>query len=217
MYRTGDLVRYMPDGNIEFIARLDNQVKIRGFRIELTEIETVLNEHAAVRETVVVAREDTPGDKRLVAYIVPTEAAFTHVEPFRESLRKRLPYYMLPTAYLFLEYLPLTLNGKVDRQALPEPQYDRTILEGEYVAPRDALEKQIVGVWSEVLQLDKVGVHDNFFELGGHSLLAFQVIAVLENLSKHKLSLRSFFDEPTVSGIADGLRMMRIKNKKPKV
>ncbi|MCZ6671422.1 MAG: amino acid adenylation domain-containing protein, partial [Verrucomicrobia bacterium] len=215
MYRSGDLARYLPDGNIEFMGRIDHQVKIRGFRIELGEIESVLTEHPAVVQAVVQARENTPGDKRLVAYVVPAESEFEDIDSLRASLRERLPDYMLPAAYVVLDHLPLTPNGKIDRRALPKPKYDRTNLGGEYVAPRDALEEQIAGVWCEVLKLDQVGVHDSFFELGGHSLLAFQIIARLAERVKVELPLRRIFDAPTVSGVAVELKKMLDKSGTP--
>ena len=202
MYRTGDLVRYRPDGNIEFLGRIDHQVKIRGFRIELGEIEAVLAEHASVRQAVVLAREDAPGDKRLVAYIVPRHAAFADTDALRRWLREHLPDYMLPSAYVVLERLPLTPNGKVDRRALPAPQYGRTALANAFVAPRNSLEEVVAEVWCEVLKLERVGVHDSFFELGGHSLLAAQVVARLAKLLQVELPLRRLFEAPTVSDVA---------------
>jgi acyl carrier protein len=205
LYRTGDLARFRADGIIEFLGRIDQQVKIRGMRIELDEIESVLGEHPAVRQVVVVAREDTPGDKRLVAYVVPTDAAFTEGERLRAFLRERMPDYMVPAAYVMLERLPLTPNGKLDRRALPAPQHDRTSLADSYVAPRDGLEEQVAGVWREVLKLDQVGATDNFFELGGHSLLAAQVVARLAKLLKVELPLRRMFDAPTVAELAEDL------------
>jgi len=208
MYRTGDLARYRADGNIEFLGRIDHQVKIRGFRIELGEIEAVLAEHAAVRQAVVLAREDTPGDKRLAAYIVPADAAVPDAESLRATLRKRLPDYMLPAAYVVLEKLPLLPNGKVDRRALPAPKRESEGRDGTFVAPRDPLEGLVAGVWREVLKLERVGVHDDFFEMGGHSLLAAQVVARLAKLLTVELPLRHFFERPTVAAQAAELREM---------
>jgi amino acid adenylation domain-containing protein len=202
MYRTGDLARYLPDGNIEFLGRIDHQVKVRGFRIELGEIEAVLAEHAAVRQAVVLAREDVPGDKRLVAYVVPADASFTDTGPLRAFLRVRLPDYMLPAAYVLLERLPLTPNDKVDRRALPAPHYGRDEAGDTFVPPRNALEETIAEVWCEVLELDRVGVHDNFFELGGHSLLSAQVLARLTRLLPVELPLRRIFEAPTIAELA---------------
>ena len=176
MYRTGDLGRYLPDGNIEFLGRNDFQVKIRGFRIELGEIEARLMEHPGVREAVVIAREDTPGDKRLVAYYTSAEAQGAgDAEQLRSHLSAVLPEYMVPAAYVHLESLPLTPNGKLDRRALPAPQADAYSTRG-YEPPQGEIEEQLAGIWAEVLKLDKVGRHDNFFSLGGHSLLAVRVV-----------------------------------------
>ena len=202
LYRTGDRARYLPDGNIEFLGRLDDQVKIRGFRIELGEIERVLAEHPAVCQAVVLARADTPGDQRLVAYVVPADAALTDSEPLRAFLRERLPDYLRPATYVLLADLPLTPNGKLDRKALPAPQYGREDLGSTFVPPRNSLEALIAEVWGEVLQIERVGVHDNFFDLGGHSLLAAQVLARLIKILKVELPLRAFFENPTVSALA---------------
>jgi amino acid adenylation domain-containing protein len=200
MYRTGDQARYLADGNIEYLGRIDEQVKIRGFRIELGEIEAVLAEHASVRQAVVIAREDAPGDKRLVAYVVPTDDSSVDIELLRGVLRERLPDYMRPSAYVVLERLPLTPNGKIDRKALPTPSRD-TQATGS-ILPRNPLEEKVAEVWCELLHLDQVGVHDNFFELGGHSLLAARVVARLSNLLKIELPLRTFFETPTVAALA---------------
>jgi hypothetical protein len=208
MYRTGDLARYLPDGNIEFLGRADNQIKLRGFRIELGEIEAVLGEHSMVRQAVVLAREDVAGDKRLVAYIVPAEVAGAATETLRAYVRERLPEYMLPSAYVMLEYLPLTPNGKVDRRALPAPEYDRSMLGGAFVAPRNSLEELMAEVWREVLKREQVSVHDNFFELGGHSLLAAQEVARLARLLKVELPLRRMFEAPTIAELAGDVARM---------
>jgi len=208
MYRTGDRARYLPDGNIEFLGRVDNQIKLRGFRIELGEIEAVLGEHSMVRQAVVLAREDVPGDKRLVAYIVPAEVAGAATETLRAYVRERLPEYMLPSAYVVLEHLPLTPNGKVDRRALPAPEYDRNMLGGAFVAPRNSLEELMAEVWREVLKREQVSVHDNFFELGGHSLLAAQVVARLARLLKVELPLRRMFEAPTIAELAGDVARM---------
>jgi len=208
MYRTGDRARYLPDGNIEFLGRADNQIKLRGFRIELGEIEAVLGEHSMVRQAVVLAREDVPGDKRLVAYIVPADVAGAATETLRAYVRERLPEYMLPSAYVVLEHLPLTPNGKVDRRALPAPEYDRNMLGGAFVAPRNSLEELMAEVWREVLKREQVSVHDNFFELGGHSLLAAQVVARLARLLKVELPLRRMFEAPTIAELAGDVARM---------
>jgi amino acid adenylation domain-containing protein len=180
LYKTGDLARYLSDGNIEFLGRIDEQLKIRGVRIEPREIEAVLGQHPAVREVVVLAREDRRGDKRLVAYIVPAPGISLIDTELRGFLRTKLPEYMVPSAYVVLDTLPLTPNGKVDRRALPAPDWARTELEASFVAPRTPMESLIAEIWKEVLRVEQVSVYDNFFDIGGHSLLAMQVIARLE-------------------------------------
>jgi acyl-CoA synthetase (AMP-forming)/AMP-acid ligase II len=168
LYRTGDLARYLLDGNIEFIGRLDHQVKIRGFRIELGVIEAVLSQNPAVQETVVVAREDVHSDKRLVAYVVPRKEQTPTVSKLRGFLKSKLPEHMVPSTFVFLDALPLTSHGKVDRQALPGDTGLRPDLEKAFVAPRNPAEKALAGIWAQVLGLEQVGIYDNFFELGGH-------------------------------------------------
>ena len=184
LYRTGDLARYLPDGNIEYLGRIDHQVKIRGFRIELGEIESVLAEHPAVRQAVLNVREDTPGDKRLVAYVVPTDASLASAEPLRAFLRERLPEYMRPTAYVVLECLPLTPNGKVDRKALPVPD-GAACAARAFEAPVGEIETTLAQIWADVLKLERVGRHDNFFELGGHSLLAVSMLERMRQAGVH--------------------------------
>ncbi|HQY71732.1 MAG TPA: amino acid adenylation domain-containing protein, partial [Pseudomonadales bacterium] len=199
LYRTGDLVRYLPDGNIEFIGRCDNQVKLRGYRIELGEIETVLYQHPAIREVVVLAREDVAGDKRLVAYLVAREAAPSAAE-LKEHLMRTLPQHMVPSAFVFLQEMSLTPNGKVDRKALPAPE--RLLgAEAIYVAPRTSTEEIVAGIWAEVLKLERVGVEDNFFELGGHSLLAVRVIERMRRAGLHA-QVRTLFMAATVAELA---------------
>jgi amino acid adenylation domain-containing protein len=210
LYRTGDLVRYTSEGVIEFQGRIDSQVKVRGYRIELGEIETTLSEHPAVKETVVLAREDTPGDKRLVAYVVGKGEA-PAASDLKEHLASRLPSYMLPAAFVTLEALPLTENGKVDRKALPAPE--RTGLEAEYVAPRTPTEEKLARIWAEVLKVERVGVHDNFFELGGHSLLATQVVSRINQKFNLSVPLRVIFEESTLAGIASYIEMLDLSRK----
>jgi amino acid adenylation domain-containing protein len=207
LYQTGDLGRYLPDGNIEFLGRIDNQVKIRGFRIELGEIEAVLSQHPAVEETVVIATEDIPGDKNLVAYIVPnqeqiqTQEAQSLVSLLREFLKEKLPEYMVPRAYVVIESLPLTPNGKVDRRALPAP--DTLIFDKQnYLAPRTHVEEALVEIWAKVLGKEQVGINDNFFELGGHSLLATQLVSRIRDAFQIDLSVRNLFEAPTVGQLA---------------
>ncbi|WP_035057026.1 non-ribosomal peptide synthetase [Andreprevotia chitinilytica] len=204
MYRSGDLARYLPDGRIEYLGRIDQQVKLRGFRIELGEIEASLTALPAVRDVVVLAREDEPGDKRLVAYLV-ANAAGKAIDVFtlREALLQRLPDYMIPAHFVVLDQLPLTSNGKVDRKALPAPERNRD--EASFVAPRNATEAQLAAIWAEVLKLDRVGVHDNFFELGGHSLLATQLVSKVRQHFGIELALRTLFAEPTVAALSKHL------------
>ena len=198
MYKTGDLARYLPDGNIEYIGRADEQIKLRGFRIELGEIEAALHAQPGIRESVVLVRQDSPGDKRLVAYIV-AEAAIQE-EVLRNALGRSLPEYMIPSHFLQLEQLPLTPNGKVDKKALPAP--DKSRHEAGYVAPQSETEILLAGIWAEVLQLDKVGIHDNFFALGGHSLLATQVISRLRKVCQRELPLRLLFETSSLAALA---------------
>jgi len=205
LYKTGDLARYLPDGNIEFLGRIDHQVKVRGFRIELGEIEAVLSQHPAVREAVVLAREDKLDNKRLVAYVVPAQEPIPTTDELRQFLQKLLPDYMVPTAFVLLEALPLTPNGKVDRRVLPAPEQVDTELEGTSMAPRTPTEEMVAGIWVQVLALGQVGIHDNFFELGGHSLLATQVISRLRKTFQVELPLRCLFESPTVAGLAQSL------------
>ncbi len=208
LYKTGDLVRYRPDGNLEFLGRIDHQVKIRGFRIELGEIETVLRKHPALKETMVMAREDTPGDRRLVAYVVPEEEPSPAGE-LRRFLKEKLPEYMVPSAFVTLEALPLTPNGKVDRGALPSPDWTRPELERAFVAPRTPVEEVLSGIWAQVLGVERIGVHDNFFELGGHSLLAIQLVSRLREAFQVELPLRDLFETPTVADLAERIDMFR--------
>jgi amino acid adenylation domain-containing protein len=201
LYNTGDLARYLSDGNIEFLGRIDNQVKIRGYRIELGEIESVLCQHPGVGEAVVVAREDVPGDKRLVAYLVAASQN-SSVSELRGFLKAKLPEYMIPSIFMFQDALPLTSNGKIDRKSLPAPDRNRDGLEQVYVAPRSPTEEILAGIWAEVLKLDQVGVHDNFFELGGHSLLATQIVSRIRSAFSIELPLRHLFQSPTVAEMA---------------
>lgn len=202
IYKTGDLVRWLPDGNIEFLGRIDTQVKIRGLRIELGEIEIILGRYPAVQETIVIAREDSPGDKRLVAYIVPKPGARLNITELRRYLKEKLPEFMVPSAFITLDSIPLTPNGKVNRHALPVPDSARPELEKAYVAPRTVIEKYIVEKWQAALGLENIGIYDNFFELGGDSLKA----AVLMNRLQEELGVvthvRALFMAPTVSDLA---------------
>ncbi|QRK05623.1 amino acid adenylation domain-containing protein [Archangium violaceum] len=201
MYRTGDVARWLPDGNLEYLGRADFQVKVRGFRIELGEIETLLAQHPAVRQAVVIAREDRPGDKRLVAYVVgPPEQAST--AELRSFLQTRLPEHMVPSAFVALEKLPLSPNGKLDRRALPAPEIGKPHAGQPFEAPRTELEQLIAGIWKEVLQVERVGVDDAFFALGGNSLLALQVHRRLKTALGTELALTQLFQYPTVRALA---------------
>ncbi|WP_448265219.1 amino acid adenylation domain-containing protein [Nostoc sp. DSM 114159] len=206
LYKTGDLVRYLPDGNIEYIGRIDQQVKIRGFRIELGEIETALWQHPDVQEVVVIAKEFSPGDQRLVAYVVPKpESPDTNVGNLRRFLKQKLPDYMIPSRFVQLSALPLTANGKVDRKALPAPIQTLNANE-KFVAPRTPIEERVAEIWSNVLGLKNIGVHDNFLALGGHSLLAFQILCRIRDIFQVELPMRHFFEAPTISEIADSIK-----------
>ena len=202
LYKTGDLARYLPDGNIECFGRIDNQVKIRGFRIELGEIEAVLNQYIDVQTSCVIIREDTPGDKYLVAYVVPYSEKIPTISELRQFLSRNLPLYMVPQAFVFLDFLPLTPNRKVDRRALPAPDLSSNRTD-KYVAPRTPTEEMLAQIWAQVLKVEQVGIHDNFFELGGHSLLATQLVSRIRSHFQVELPLRSLFAAATVAQLAD--------------
>jgi amino acid adenylation domain-containing protein len=209
LYKTGDLARYLPDGNIEYLKRNDNQVKLRGFRIELGEIEAVISSHSGVLQTVVIARvDDVAGDKRLIAYVVPNPETTLSVSELRHFLSKKLPEYMIPSAFLFLEALPLTPNGKVNRSALPSPELAQPNTDVRKVAPRDEYERQLVLLWKDVLGFAP-GIKDNFFSLGGHSLLAVKLFAQIEQKFGKKLPLSTLFTCGTVETLAQMLRQQQ--------
>jgi acyl carrier protein len=207
LYRTGDLARYLSDGNIDYLGRMDQQVKLRGVRIEVGEIETVLQQHPAVRESVVVFREAAPGDKRLVAYVVSETVSTAEL---RTWLRERLPDHFVPAHFVVLEKLPLTPNGKVDRRALPAP--DNTQTAAEFIAPRTPEEAKIAEIWAEVLNVKPIGIETNFFHLGGHSLLATRVMTQIRERFGIELPLRVLFESPTVAGLAQHLDTMKSKD-----
>jgi amino acid adenylation domain-containing protein len=211
LYRTGDLTRFRPDGGIEFLGRIDHQVKIRGYRIELGEIESVLRQHSAISDVIVMAREDVPGDKRLIAYVLGKPDHKLKSSELHNHLLAKLPDYMVPSAFVLLDKMPLLSNGKVDREALPTPEYSRQLLEEEYVAPRNEVEQSLVKIFAEVLGLDKIGVNDNFFLLGGHSLSATQVITRLRETLHADVPLRRIFEEPTVSGLATAVEEFKTR------
>jgi natural product biosynthesis luciferase-like monooxygenase protein len=220
LYRTGDLARYLPDGNIEFLGRVDHQVKIRGHRIELGEIETVIGQHPGIREAVVTAREDTPGDPRLIAYLVQSaetlamgsardDRGHTPIASLQNELRSllmaQLPEYMVPSVFVTLDTLPLTPNGKVNRRALPAPEGKRPDLVVDYVPPQTDLEHVIASIWQEILQLGTVGIHDNFFEVGGTSLLLVQVHSKLREKLNQDIPVVELFRSPTIHALAQSL------------
>jgi acyl carrier protein len=214
MYRTGDLGRWLADGDIEFLGRNDDQVKIRGYRIELGEIEAKLLEHAGVREAVVVAREDQPGEKRLMAYYTCAESSGqgergerkeVGAEVLRAHLSARLPEYMVPAAYVQLQSLPLTANGKVDRRALPAPDTDAYGVR-EYEVPVGETETKLAEIWAELLKVERVGRHDNFFDLGGHSLLAIKLVLRIQQNVGIKIDLWEVFEFTHLSELAAQVR-----------
>ena len=209
LYKTGDIARWRNDGNIEFLGRVDDQVKIRGFRVELGEIEAVLRQHPALRGTAVLARMHASGDERLVAYVVPHWRPAPTARELGGYLKERLPEYMVPSAFVTLDRLPLTPSGKVDRKALPSPDPSGFRAENAYAEPRTPVEEQLVEIWEEVIGLERVGIHDNFFELGGHSLLATRVVSRVRKVFQVELPLLSLFEEPTIAGLALVLTQMQ--------
>jgi amino acid adenylation domain-containing protein len=207
LYKTGDLARYLANGDIEFLGRIDNQVKIRGFRLELGEIEAALSQYSGLREVIVIDREDRPGDKRIVAYLVTDQSSNPPTEQdLRSFLRSKLPDYMIPSAFVKVANLPLTLNGKVDRRALPVPEYQRQDASNEPVAPRDDLEIQLTAIWQRLLGVQNISIRDNFFELGGHSLIAVRLFAEIEQIWGQNLPLATLFQQQTIEELAGVLR-----------
>ena len=201
IYQTGDLVRYRADGNIEFLGRIDNQIKIRGFRVELEEIEEALRGQLGVSDCVVILREDTNGDKRLVAYVV-AERESVAIGELRNFLKTKLPSYMVPAVFETIESLPLMPNGKIDRRALPEPKAARPEPDESFVLPRTPLEAMLADAWREVLKIEQIGIHENFFDLGGHSLLAAKVVSNVRNILDIELCMVDVFEAPTIAGLA---------------
>ena len=199
LYRSGDLAQINAQGELEYLGRMDHQVKIRGFRVELGEIESALNCHPAIRESVVIAHEGSGGDKRLVAYVVPATGAPTVTE-LRVYLAKKVPDYMIPAVFVVLEKLPLTTNGKIDRRSLPAPDGTRPSLKSTYVAPRDEREKELAEIWGQVLELERVGVEDNFFELGGDSIRSITILSRAQQKGMH-FSLEDIFQHPTIAAL----------------
>jgi hypothetical protein len=223
-YRTGDLARYLPDGCIEFLGRIDNQVKVRGFRIELGEVEAILRQHSSVRESLVVALDDAFGERRLVAYVVKEQApenaadelqvedssppqqrngTAALIKSLKDHLSRSLPDYMLPSFIVVLDSFPLTVNGKVDRCALPPPQSIYLESGKNFEAPRTATEEVLASLWSKLLGISHFGIHDDFFELGGHSLLATRVVSQVREIFQVQIFVRQFFEQPTIASLAE--------------
>jgi amino acid adenylation domain-containing protein len=203
LYKTGDVARYWQDGNIEYLGRIDDQVKIRGFRIELGEIETLLVQHPAISQATVAVREDLPGDRQLVAYcVVDLDRPPTNIE-LRDFIAQKVPNYMVPLIFVMLSTLPISPNGKIDRRALPVPDYSRPESENTFVAPRNELERQLTQIWQKILGIDSIGIQDNFFELGGHSLIAVQMFAEIERTWGKNLPLATLFQAQSIEKLAD--------------
>ena len=205
MYATGDVACFLPDGEIDLLGRADSQVKLRGFRIELGEIEAQLAQHPSVRQAVVRACEDTPGEKYLIGYVILHEGYSLYTAELQRFLRQTLPEYMIPSLFMALDTFPLTPNGKVDQRALPAPQRGVYVARTAYIAPRTATEAELERIWVNVLGVEQIGVHDNFFELGGHSLLATQVVSRVSDVFQIELPLRQLFETPTVAGMAEAI------------
>ena len=211
LYKTGDLARYRPDGNIEFLGRIDNQVKIRGFRIELGEIEAKLIEQPGVDEAVVLVREDQPGNKRLVAYVTARGSGALTEDVLRKAIGESLPHYMQPSAYVFLESLPLNANGKIDRKALLPPENYIAAMDKHDDSLSDSIEQALAAIWMEILDTKAVGVNQSFFELGGHSMLAFQVISRIEEQFGIKLAIDDIFHKTTIKELAELIVQMQVE------
>ena len=209
LYKTGDLARYLPDGNIQYLGRADYQVKIRGFRIELGEIEAALAQHPAVAQAVVTVHEGARGEKRLVSYVVAQPRCAPTVIELRTFLKNKLPEHMVPAGFVLLDSFPLTSNGKVDRRALPSPGETRPELDKAFVASRTPTEELLADIWSQVLNVERVGIYDDFFDLGGHSLLATQVVSRIRETFQVEMPLRCLFETPTVAGLAESLALSR--------
>lgn len=207
IYKTGDMAKYLPDRDIEYLGRIDAQVKIRGFRVELGEIESALCHHPHVRETVVIAHTDQNGHKGLAAYVVLKQGSKTSIHDMKNFLKVKLPEYMLPASFVFLEKFPMTPHGKIDRAALPKPRFSRENLATAYVPPGTIMEQKIVSIFKEILRIPEIGIHDNFFDLGGDSLLAAQVIMQIRDVCKCSIEIVKLFEHPTVHALAGYLGM----------
>ena len=202
IYRTGDSGRFRPDGNLEYLGRIDHQVKIRGFRVELGEIETTLNEHSSVDRSVVIAKKDDSGEAHLIAYFIPNPGSVPSVDSLRNFLSLKLPEYMIPSSFIPLEAFPRTPSGKIDRKSLPAPRRERPDLETDYAAPQNDLEKYLAKIWSQILQIDQIGIHDRFFQLGGSSLQAARFINELQQLLGETIYIVTIFQSPTIAEYA---------------
>jgi acyl carrier protein len=202
MYRTGDRVRLLPEGLLDFVGRLDYQVKIRGLRLELGEVESALSQCPGVRQAIAVVREDRPGDKRLVAYILPEPGHSPTIAELRAVATERLVDYMVPSAFVLISAVPVNANGKLDRKALPPPEDGVPEASTGYEAPRNPIEERLASLWAEVLGRERVGIHDDFFELGGHSLLAMQLLSRTQAAFSAEIPVRHLFESPTVAGLA---------------
>jgi amino acid adenylation domain-containing protein len=209
LYRTGDLARFTENGELEFLGRIDDQVKIRGYRIELGEIESMLARHPAVKDCAVLARADSGTEPRLVAYLVLRQDAPPSVEVLRTHLAQKLPEYMVPSAFVFLDAFPLTINGKIDRKALPQPSAQPTASDKPYVAPRNPVEAKLAEIWQEVLEREKVGIHDDIFEIGGDSILIFQIMT-RANQGGLPLTLPQIFQLRTIAGLVATLNTTEV-------
>jgi acyl-coenzyme A synthetase/AMP-(fatty) acid ligase/acyl carrier protein len=208
LYRTGDRVRSLPNGEIEFLGRLDDQIKIRGYRIEPGDIASALNSHPDLQSSVVVAQEDEAGEKRLVAYLILNSSHQPTAASMRNYLRKQLPDYMVPASFVQLPSFPLTANGKVDKEALPAPSGGNSLPEAEFVAPRSVVEERLAGVIGSLLQVDRVGLNDNFFLLGGHSLLGTQLLTRVSQSFGVELNLLNLFDHPTLAEMSQQIEKL---------
>jgi acyl carrier protein len=206
IYKTGDLGFMLPDGCLFHLGRKDLQVKIRGYRVEVTEIEMALNEIAEIKEAVVVGREDRYGGKFLIAYVVPHKGKVLKIGELRDFLKNKLPDYMIPSRFIFLDTLPITSNGKVDRNALPVPAFSRHHIDGPYVAPRDSIEEKLAKIWAAILGIKQIGIKDNFFYLGGDSLLATGLLIEIKKVTGRDLPVRSLFEFPTIEQLAAVVR-----------
>jgi acyl carrier protein len=232
LYRSGDLASYVPNGDIEYLGRIDNQVKIRGFRIELGEIESELAKHPSVREAVVLAldrpgqqasshsgvdsnRDPARGDKQLVAYVVCGQGPAASIGELRRHMEERLPSYMVPSSYVTLRALPLTVNGKVDYKALPAPDEVRPELDITFIAPRTPVEEELARIWGQFLRVEPIGIYDNFFQLGGHSLLLTQLASRVSEVFRVDVPLAAFFENPTVAQMTAAIAARQAQQEDP--